>query len=92
MIDGLADLVLDAVQLYEMAAAAAFAPKKAVKGAAPVTEDGINLSDPFTRLYMARLCAAVVFSERGGGGISGVAASFYQLLTLLATRFVSSFS
>ncbi len=92
VIDGLADLVVDAVQLYEMAAAAAFAPKKAVKGAAPVSEDGINLADPFTRLYMARLCAAVGFSERGGAGISGVAASFYQLLTLLATRFVSSFT
>ena len=90
MVDGLAELVLDALQLYEMAGAAAFAPKKAVKGATPVSEDGINLSDPFTRVYMARLCAAVVFSAGAGAGISGVAASFYQLLTLLATRSVCS--
>ena len=89
MIDGVADLVQDAVQLYEMAGAAAFALKKAAKGALPVTEDGINLSDPFARMYMARLCAAAVFSERAGAGISGVAAVFYQMLTLLATRSVS---
>ena len=90
LIDGLAELLLDAVQLYEMAGAAAFALKKAAKGVAPVSEDGINLSDPFNRVYMARLCAAVVFSERGGGGVGGVSGSFYQMLTLLATRFVSS--
>ena len=90
MIDGLAELVLDAIQLYEMAGAAAFAPRKAAKGAAPVVDDGINLSDPFNRVYMARLCAAVVFSERSSGGVGGVAGSFYQLLTLLATRSVSS--
>ena len=89
VMDALSDLVLDAVQLYEMAGAAAFAPKKPVKGASPVSEDGINLSDPFTRVYMARLCAALVFSERAGAGLSGVAASYYQMLTLLATRSVS---
>ena len=91
VIDGLAELILDAVQLYEMAGPAAFAPKKAAKGAAPVGEDGINLSDPFNRVNMARLCAAVVLSERGGGGVSGIAGSFYQMLTLLATRLVSFF-
>ena len=90
LIDGLAELVLYAVQLYETAGAAAFAPKKAAKGAAPMGEEGINLSDPFNRVYMARLCAAVCFSERGGGGVGGVAGSFYQMLTLLATRSLSS--
>lgn len=83
MLDGLGAVVADAAGLVEMAGSAAFAPKKAASTTAPSSEDALNLSDVFTRVYLARLCAAVVFSERGGVSAGG---PFYQMLTLLATR------
>ena len=79
----------DAVSLVEMAGPSAFAPKKAAAGAAPVSEDSLNLSDAFARVYLARLCAAVMFSEKTGGALSAAAAPFYQMLTLLATRYAA---
>ena len=83
VLDGLGGVVADAAGLVEMAGAAAFAPKKAASATAPSSEDALNLSDVFARIYLARLCAAVVLSERGGGSAGG---PFYQMLTLLATR------
>ena len=83
MLGGLASVIADAAGLLEMAGSAAFAPRKAASGTALTSEDALNLSDVFARVYLARLCAAVVFSERGGGSAGG---PFYQMLTLLATR------
>lgn len=86
VLDGLGSVVAEAAGLVEMAGVAAFTPKKAASSTAPPSEDALNLSDVFTRVYLARVCAAVVFSERAG--VSGSAGPFYQMLTLLATRSV----
>lgn len=86
VLEGLGSVVAEAAGLVEMAGVAAFAPKKAASSTAPPSEDALNLSDVFTRVYLARVCAAVVFSERAG--VSGSAGPFYQMLTLLATRSV----
>jgi len=74
-------LVTDTAVLYET-----LGPKEACgppkKQAAPT--ETINLQDKWGRVYLARLCSAVVHST--SGSLSGQVAGFYQMLTLLATR------
>ena len=47
-----------------------------------------NLSDKWARMYMARLCAAVLLHERSPAGeVSDGAAPFWRMLVLLATGY-----
>lgn len=46
----------------------------------------INMKDTFARLHLARLCAAVVYSDQSSGDVSRGGASFWKMLVLLSTR------
>lgn len=49
---------------------------------------GVNLEDAFARLHLARLCAHVVHSDQSATDVSRDGAPFWQMLCLLATRWV----
>lgn len=46
----------------------------------------MNLEDSFARLYLARLCAAVVQSDQSATDVARDGAPFFRMLCLLATR------
>jgi len=50
-----------------------------------VASETINFQDKWGRVYLARLCAAVVV-HGSGGALSDHVYSFFKMLTLLATR------
>ncbi len=54
--------------------------------ASPRTPSGFNFEDDFGRLYIARMCAAVLHSDVATGRSAEAAAPFWTLLMLLATR------
>ena len=54
----------------------------------PAAGQGINLEDNFARLHLARLCAYVLHSDQASTDVSRDGAPFWQMLCLLATRWV----
>lgn len=49
----------------------------------------MNLEDAFARLHLARLCAHVVHSDQSATDVSRDGAPFWQMLCLLAVRWVA---
>jgi hypothetical protein len=54
----------------------------------PAAGQGINLEDNFARLHLARMCAYVLHSDQASTDVSRDGAPFWQMLCLLATRWV----
>jgi hypothetical protein len=50
----------------------------------------INIMDKWGRVYLARLCAALLYAEWSSAAdfAKGAGAPFWKMLTLLATRYV----
>jgi hypothetical protein len=46
----------------------------------------INMKDTFARLHLARLCAAVIYSDQSSGDVSRGGGPFWKMLVLLSTR------
>jgi len=46
----------------------------------------INIKDTFARLHLARLCAAVIYSDQSSGDVSRGGGPFWRMLVLLSTR------
>lgn len=63
-----------------------------LKGLTGATVASAPLGDPWARIALARLSAALLFADWAGGTeefCAGVGAPFWRMLTLLATRFDS---
>ena len=58
-------------------------PKKLPEG---VPTETVNFADKFGRVYLARLCSAVVHSQGIPINLPGDAQWFFHMLVLLATR------
>lgn len=97
---GLPNLVAATAAAYESSPyvlGGSSAPQKAspdkLKGLTGATVASAPLGDPWGRIALARLCAALLFADWAGGTeefCAGVGAPFWRMLTLLATRFDSS--
>eukprot|EP00884_Botryococcus_braunii_P006245 jgi/Botrbrau1/15621/Bobra.4_1s0009.1 len=98
---GLPNLVSSAAAAYESSphviGAAAAPPKSSpdkLKGLTGLPVASLQLGDPWGRVALSRLCAALLYADWAGGTdefCAGIGASFWKMLSLLATREAQDF-
>ncbi|KAL4422766.1 hypothetical protein ABPG75_008963 [Micractinium tetrahymenae] len=73
-------------EMYEAVAEAAQQYEASGPSPPRMPGQGVNLEDSFARLYLSRLCAAVVQSDQSATDVARDGAPFFRMLCLLATR------